>query len=237
MPRNRMIKLDFWSDEKIGHLSNDAKLLFIGLWNLCDDGGVARANPVFLRNNLFPYSNFSHKKIDEWLHELAKNKLIDIVSQRGEAYCIVQNFLKHQEIKKPSQFRYLDDSTPLVPHYSPTSTPLVPPKEKVKGDMGEPLPPSKPHAFADFIASIGASGLEKLMPESQMQKLIDDYGKDIVFEYLEKVFLYDQQKGKGYKNYIAAARSWLKKDDVDLYSESGMVVLESIKGRDHGSIL
>ncbi|MBL7086486.1 MAG: hypothetical protein ISS28_05245 [Candidatus Cloacimonetes bacterium] len=30
--RDRMIRKEFWSDDKIVRLSNNAKLLFIGIW-------------------------------------------------------------------------------------------------------------------------------------------------------------------------------------------------------------
>ncbi len=32
MPRSRMIKPEFWSDEKLAGVSFEARLVFIGLW-------------------------------------------------------------------------------------------------------------------------------------------------------------------------------------------------------------
>ena len=50
MARIRTIKPQFWDDLKIGRLSRDARLLYIGLWNFADDLGVVIADPVWLKS-------------------------------------------------------------------------------------------------------------------------------------------------------------------------------------------
>jgi hypothetical protein len=184
-----MIKVDFWSDQKIGRVSNDAKLLFIGIWNLSDDGGVSRCDPVYLKSNLFPYSEFPASKITNWLGELEEKNLIKMVKQREELYCIVPNFLKHQQIKKPSSFRYLDDSSPLVPY----SELLVATKEKEKekekvkekGNTGNKLPDqivdlwnSKANEFdRSKVMTINAKRKKLLLREIENFKTLDDWRK------------------------------------------------------------
>lgn len=37
MARNRMLNPDFWLDEEIGSLTPFARLLYMGLWGICDD--------------------------------------------------------------------------------------------------------------------------------------------------------------------------------------------------------
>ena len=39
MARIRTIKPEFWTDEKVVTLPFEARLLFIGMWNFCDDEG------------------------------------------------------------------------------------------------------------------------------------------------------------------------------------------------------
>ena len=34
MPRNRMLKAEFWDDEKLAKISLQARLTYIGLWTL-----------------------------------------------------------------------------------------------------------------------------------------------------------------------------------------------------------
>jgi hypothetical protein len=108
MPRNRLIKSDMWADEKIGNLSMTARLLFIGAWNFCDDSGVCRAKPVYLRNNIFPYDEeLSIKDVQGALTECAVSGLVLLVDYESESFLIVKNFLKHQTINRPSTFRYI----------------------------------------------------------------------------------------------------------------------------------
>lgn len=52
MARIRTIKPEFWTAEQVMELSRDARLLFIGMWNFCDDAGVhqrhtRRSRPKF----------------------------------------------------------------------------------------------------------------------------------------------------------------------------------------------
>ena len=48
MARIRSIKPQFWTSEQIADCSSNARLLFIGLWNFCDDCGVHPASPARL---------------------------------------------------------------------------------------------------------------------------------------------------------------------------------------------
>lgn len=110
MPRNRMIKVDFWSDEKVGKLSGRAKLLFIGCWNFADDSGVCRANPLYLRNNIFPYNeSISVLETSSLLQELVESGMVVTGTYSTETYLYIINFKKHQIINRPSSFRYIND--------------------------------------------------------------------------------------------------------------------------------
>jgi len=110
MARNRMIKVEFWADEKVAKCNFIARLLFIGSWNFADDSGVCRANSTYLRNNILPYDSVSIKQIEEALEQLRENGLISFGKHKGEKYFLINNFLKHQTINRPSEFRYVNDS-------------------------------------------------------------------------------------------------------------------------------
>lgn len=112
MPRNRMIKPDFWADEKIGSLQPNTKLLYIGMWNFCDDIGVTRSNVAFLRANIFPYDDKVNMKImRSCCNELLNLGLILEHSINKESFYYVKNFNKHQKIDRPSSFRFIPDTT------------------------------------------------------------------------------------------------------------------------------
>lgn len=110
MPRNRMIKADFWADEKVGSVSSFARLLFIGMWTFADDIGIVRGNSAFLRSSIFPYDNITFEKIDEALQELESIDVLQRVTHQGEKYIHIKNFLKHQTINRPSTFRNIPNS-------------------------------------------------------------------------------------------------------------------------------
>ena len=55
MARNRMIKPEFWEDEKVAKLSFEARLLFLGLLNFADDKGYIRNKPIIIKAKIFPY--------------------------------------------------------------------------------------------------------------------------------------------------------------------------------------
>jgi len=138
MPRNRMIKADFWADEKIGKLSDRAKLLFIGSWTFADDSGVCRANDVYLRNNIFPYDDeVTLYQIKEALQELINSGVVVVSEYSGELYLHIVNFKKHQVINKPSAFRFITDDyghvfSSSVVVVEEQSRPKEKEKEKVK---------------------------------------------------------------------------------------------------------
>lgn len=100
MARNRMIKVEFWSDEKIGNLSFEARLLFIGMWTFADDEGKINGNPSYLKSNIFPYDGLD---INLFLKELEDNLLICGYLVRKNSYYFIHNFLKHQKIDKPNK--------------------------------------------------------------------------------------------------------------------------------------
>lgn len=106
MPRNRMIKPDFWDDEKMSQLSRDARLVFIALWNFSDDYAVVKGNHVWLKNHIFPYDdNLELPEFEAWLKELAQKRRIIPFNHNKERYYFITNFEKHQTINRPSQQR------------------------------------------------------------------------------------------------------------------------------------
>jgi hypothetical protein len=106
MPRNRLIKMEFWRDEKIGGLSHSARLLFISLWTYADDSGNGRADARLLRSQAFPYdANVTAESVEAWLQEIASLGMIVLYEVGGTRLYSVKNFLRHQVINRPSKFR------------------------------------------------------------------------------------------------------------------------------------
>ena len=102
MARIRTIKPDFFIDDKIGSLSFEARLCFIGLWCLADDYGTINMHPLAIKGQLFPFN--PEVDIEKCLEELEKLELI-IRYGPNNRYIFIKNFLKHQQINRPSKHR------------------------------------------------------------------------------------------------------------------------------------
>jgi hypothetical protein len=100
-----MIKPEFWKDEKTGSLSDRGKLLFIGMLNIADDCGILRYNAPILRSEIFVYCEITKIEIEELMEEIEKAELIQVYQGKydEQKYCIIKNFLKHQQIAKPTK--------------------------------------------------------------------------------------------------------------------------------------
>lgn len=105
MSRIRTVKPEFFSDEKLARLSRDSRLFFIGLWTVCcDDYGVSRAHPGFLRQ-VFPYDDLSTKEISSLVDELEAGGFISRFEAQGEQYLYVWSWERHQKVDHRSKFR------------------------------------------------------------------------------------------------------------------------------------
>lgn len=102
MARNRMIKPKFWDDAKIGKISRDARLVYIGMWNFCDDLGVVRADSVWLKSKIFPFDQMQIQQFDKICQEILRNGFISLFSYRDEKFYYLPKFSLHQTINKPN---------------------------------------------------------------------------------------------------------------------------------------
>lgn len=102
MARIRTIKPQFWDDLKIGRLSRDARLLYIGLWNFADDLGVVIADPVWLKSKIFPYDKIQLQQFEGWLKMLEETGFISLLSVKSERFYYLPTFSRHQVINRPN---------------------------------------------------------------------------------------------------------------------------------------
>ena len=101
MAKIRTIKPEFHSSEQVVSCTIPARLLFIGLWNFCDDGGVHPYAPLRLKMQIYPNDTID---IQPLLDELFGAGLIGYFESAGKEYIRVLG-RQHQKIDKPS-FRY-----------------------------------------------------------------------------------------------------------------------------------
>lgn len=125
MARIRTIKPEFWSNEQVMACSPTARLLFIGLWNFCDDGGNHPASAITIKAKIFPGDDITSADTQQLLDELESNCLIALYSASDKAFWHVTGW-HHQKIDKPT-IKY-----PPFPDDEPTQARL---------SLGEASPP------------------------------------------------------------------------------------------------
>lgn len=123
MARQRMIKPEFWTSEQIVQCSFIARLLFIGLWNFCDDQGVHPNSPKKLKMRIFPADDITSEQIAERLIELVNAGLIVVFDHGNEQYLHVTGWEEHQTIRFPTaQYPSPRDGQILNNYRNPTVT-------------------------------------------------------------------------------------------------------------------
>jgi len=111
MARNRMIKPEFWSDEKLISVSLESRLLFIGIWNFADDYGFTLNSIRQITGNVFPLdTSVTEKLVKVWLYQLIATSLIIPVRYRDKELLFVKGWAKHQTVPNPSKRRYVEEA-------------------------------------------------------------------------------------------------------------------------------
>lgn len=92
-----------WQDERIGAVTRDARLLFIGLITMADDEGRFLARPAVVCGHAFPFDDDALKKVERWMSELSDIGLIELY---GDNYGWFPKWESHQRIshRTPSLF-------------------------------------------------------------------------------------------------------------------------------------
>lgn len=104
MSKIRTVKPEFWTSEHVTQCSITARLLFIGLWNFCDDAGVHPASHKRLKMEVFPGDNCTSDDIKKWVGELTNAELIHQYEADNKLYWQVKGW-HHQRIDRP-YFKY-----------------------------------------------------------------------------------------------------------------------------------
>jgi len=106
MARSRILKPEFWSDEKLAQVPREVRLTFAGLWTCSDDYGVTKGHPAWLKAQIFPYdTDLTLTQFQQWLTALERIGVIDPFMADGESFFYIRNFSEHQKVDRPSKMR------------------------------------------------------------------------------------------------------------------------------------
>lgn len=101
MARIRTIKPEFWTSEQVLECSPIARLLFIGLWNFCDDAGNHVDSERTIKAEVFPADDISSSDVRRLLDELSSNGLIRYYTHENKGFLHVTGW-RHQKIDRPT---------------------------------------------------------------------------------------------------------------------------------------
>jgi len=119
MARIRTTKPEFWTSEQVADCSLVARLLFIGIWNFCDDHGLHPASIKRLKMEVFPSDQLGNEAIQAMIDELLAVGLLFAYQVDGKDYWQVTGWAKHQKIEKPTYRHPLPGGTAEVENSTP----------------------------------------------------------------------------------------------------------------------
>jgi hypothetical protein len=102
MARIRTVKPEFWTSAQVMECSRDARLLFIGIWNFCDDKGRMVYMPKTIKAQVLPGDDVTADFVARLVDELSANGLVLIYTVDGKEYLQVTGW-HHQKIDKPKE--------------------------------------------------------------------------------------------------------------------------------------
>ena len=186
MARKRMIDPKFWADDKMMSLTTRHRLLFIGIWNFSDDGGIHKNSNNMLKAEVFPCDDIIVEEVGKLKDELIELELIIPFQSNGIELFYVKNWKIYQSIQKP-----------------------IPSKYKLPEDYCSPIVALQPNRIEqNRIEEKRKSTLSK-EELSEFQKKYS--GVDVKQSY-EKFILNMKEKGKVVDDLAAAFEIWLMND-------------------------
>ena len=186
MARKRMIDPKFWADDKMMSLTPRHRLLFIGIWNFSDDGGIHKNSNNMLKAEVFPCDDIIVEEVGKLKDELIELELIIPFQSNGIELFYVKNWKIYQSIQKP-----------------------IPSKYKLPDDYSSPTVALQPNRIEqNRIEEKRKSSLSK-EELSEFQKKYP--GIDVNQSY-NKFILNMKEKGRVFEDLVAAFEKWLIRD-------------------------
>lgn len=118
MARIRSLKPEFWSDQKLARmLSRDARMLYLGLWNLADEHARCMGDPRWIKGQVFPYEDdLTPERVGELLDELVRARRAHRYIIDADVYLYLPRLADHQRLepdKVPSRLPEPDPCSDL----------------------------------------------------------------------------------------------------------------------------
>lgn len=124
--RARWLKPDFFRDRKVATMGPVAALVYQALWVEADDSGVAHADPDRIKSEMFfMWPGISEALVRHSLGTMHALGRIRFYQVGDDLFAQIVNFVRHQQVHKPSKFRNIPDINDLhsvVPEWCGTTS-------------------------------------------------------------------------------------------------------------------
>lgn len=173
MARSRNIKPGFFTNDVLGDLPPLTRLLFAGMWTICDREGRLEDRPKKIKAEVLPYDNCDP---DSMLSELEKHGFIQRYESGGFKVIQVVSWAKHQNphvkeapstlpapdknsastVQASDKEQPLPERAGLIPSsLIPDSSPLIPDSSGGRAPRKRSAPSVKPMATVDELVQAG----------------------------------------------------------------------------------
>lgn len=217
MARIRTVKPEFWTSEQVMECSALARLLFIGIWNFCDDAGNHPLSPKTLKALVFPGDDITANQVADLLAELESNGLLSVYSHSTKLYLHVNGW-HHQKIDKPtikhpSFVQPLDDRssrpTTDVDEDSSNGSGGLTPGVEGEGNGESTLSPRGPFAMSlEWTPDSGLLNAYSIRAGLNASVFTPDAISGFVLHHEAKGLAQTE------KQWVAALVGWVKRDNV-----------------------
>lgn len=102
----RMIDTSIWSNESFSYLPPYGRLLLLGMVNHADDQGRLKANPAWLRAQVFPYDDMGIDEVEGWLQQIAANGTLQIYKVESKQYAQMLKWWDYQSMNFAAPSKY-----------------------------------------------------------------------------------------------------------------------------------
>ena len=193
MPRGRMLNKEISVSNKLPKVCVHARLLFTWMIPHLDVKGKIFGDSALIKGTVVPYlEDFTVKKIEKWLQELANVKLILIYGNERK-YIYFPGFNIHQNVNE------LRESNSLIP--DPTQEELQSLSNITPGEvkLSKVKLSKDKETYSEFVT----------MTKEEYEKLVGKYGENFTKLCIEKLNNYKGAKGRTYKSDYLAILNWV----------------------------
>lgn len=164
--KHRGVNVDFWTDEKVVSLSPLARLMFLGSWHYCCDGGHLDATPLELKLKVLPADNCDPVELVEEILAAGDEERGRLMIRDEQGLLSIPKLPEHQKIDK----RYAIRCERCEDHESPTSGP----PEKPASTTREPrVEPEGSRAEGDGDGDGEGDGVDNTAPRKRGSRIPD----------------------------------------------------------------